>query len=197
MLKYLLRGIIIRIHRWASETPRRKFVNCGKHVTIKPFMDCSFPERVKIGDYVYIGPYALIHAQGGLTIETGVIIAPRVTIYTCNHNYLNPTALPYDATMLLEPVIIKQFVWIGVNVLIVPGVTIGEGAIVGAGSVVTKDVPDLAIVGGNPAKIIGYRDKNKYEQLKKGNKIYLKIVESGEIKETEIMFKDWELQQGK
>lgn len=74
---------------------------------------------------------------------------------------------------------IKQNVWIGGNVVIVPGVTIGEGAIVAAGTVVTKDVSDLAIVGGNPAKVIKCRDRGKYLETKQQDKVFIKLKAEG------------------
>lgn len=190
MIDRVLKGLIVRMHRWAVETPRREFIHCGQNVTIEPYMQCSYPERVELGSNIYIGPGAFIHAQGGLTIEDGVVIAPRVTIYTCNHNYLSDSALPFDGAMLLKPVKIGKCVWIGVNVIIVPGVTIGEGAIIGAGAVVTRDVPALAIIGGNPAKVIGQRDCRVYEKLKSEDKLYLKLRNQGAIKYNEIPYAD-------
>ena len=67
---------------------------------------------------------------------------------------------------------VKDFVWFGANVTLVPGVTIGEGVVVGSGSVVTKNIPDYAVIGGNPAKVIKYRDKDTFEKLKNEKKYY-------------------------
>ena len=69
-----------------------------------------------------------------------------------------------------------------------PGVTIGEGAVVGAGAVVTKNVPALAIVGGNPAKVIGQRNSQIFEKLKSEDKLYLKLRKQGFIKYNEILY---------
>ncbi len=117
-----------------------------------------------VGENVHINRHAYIRAEGGLSIGDNVHIAQHLIIYTINHNYKGG-AIPYDHTMIKKPVRIAENVWIGIRVTIVPGVHIGEGAIVGAGSVVTKDVPPLAIVGGAPAKVIGYRDRDHYEAL--------------------------------
>lgn len=76
---------------------------------------------------------------------------------------------------------INENVWIGGDVTILSGVTIGEGAVIGAASVITKDIPPLAIVGGNPAKLIEMRDKAKYYKLKDENKIYLKMKQEGQL----------------
>lgn len=80
--------------------------------------------------------------------------------------------IPYDDTVITKNVDIKECVWFGDDVLIVGNVTIGEGAIIGARSVVTKDVPPLAIVGGNPAKVLKYRDKEHYYKLKAESKYH-------------------------
>ena len=92
-------------------------------------------------------------------------------ILSTNHNY-EGSKIPYDEAYIKKSVIIEDYVWFGIGVKILPGVTVGEGAIVGMGSVVTRDVPPCAIVGGNPAKVIKYRDKQKYERLKKEGKVY-------------------------
>jgi acetyltransferase-like isoleucine patch superfamily enzyme len=63
--------------------------------------------------------------------------------------------------------LIKDFVWCGSNVTIAPGVTIGEGVVIGTGAVITKDIPDYAVVGGNPAKIIKYRDIKQFQKCKR------------------------------
>ncbi len=89
-----------------------------------------------------------------------------ITFITDNHNYDSKEAIPYDKVRIRKPITVKDFVWLGHGVLVMGGVTIGEGAIVAAGSVVTKDVPDYAIVGGNPAKVIKYRDIETFKKLK-------------------------------
>lgn len=86
-------------------------------------------------------------------------------IITSNHNY-EGEAIPYDHTNILKKIIIEDNVWFGNRVIVAGNVTIGEGAIIAAGSVVVKDVPKYAIVGGNPAKVIKYRNINHYLELK-------------------------------
>ncbi len=108
----------------------------------------------------------VIECSGGVTIGKYLHTGRGLTIFSTNHNYRSQNYIPYDLEDLIMPVIIKDFVWIGANVTILPGVTIGEGVVVGGGAVVTKDVPDYAIVGGNPAKIISYRDVDKFLELK-------------------------------
>ena len=87
--------------------------------------------------------------------------------------------LPYDDLYITKDIYIGKNVWIGADVTIMPGVTIGEGAVIAACSCVTKDVPPLALAGGCPAKVIKYRDENRYNQLKSEGKIYLTYKKDG------------------
>lgn len=159
----------------------RKFKRVGKYVEITGDSTFLQPDTIEIGNYVHIGPEALFWGSGGVVIEDYVIIGPRITVVSSNHNYENAEAIPYDEKGLLEKVKICSHTYIGGFVKIVPGVTINEGAVVAMGSVVTKDVPKCAVVGGNPAKIIKYRDINRYEQLKNEEKFYLKLKKEGKI----------------
>ena len=148
----------------------------GKNVYIASGYNIIAPEKVEIGDNVWIGHNILIGAPGGVEIKSGTIIARNVEIWTQNHRYdaVDLESIPYDKNFTRKKVVIGENVWIGSRVIIIPGVTIGEGAIIGAGSVVTKNVPSCAVVGGNPANIIKYRNIERYYELKKENKVYLK-----------------------
>ena len=88
--------------------------------------------------------------------------------------------MPYDHIYIVKDVTIGENVWIGADVSIMPGATIGEGAVVAACSCVTKDVPPMAVVGGNPAKVIKYRDEEKYNVLKSEGRIYMAAKLNGE-----------------
>ena len=103
-------------------------------------------------------------AGGGITIGDNCHFSRGLTIYSENHNY-SGESIPYDAKKIKKPVVIGENVWIGMNVNVCPGATIGSGAIVGMGSVVVGDIPPLSIVGGNPAKVLKYRDRQHYESL--------------------------------
>lgn len=92
-------------------------------------------------------------------------------IITQNHNY-EGTAVPYDKTFIYKNVVIGDNVWFGNRITVTGDITIGEGAIIAAGSVVVKDVPDYAIVGGNPAKVIKYRDIDHYKKLVEEKKFH-------------------------
>lgn len=93
-------------------------------------------------------------------------------IITQNHNYDNGNAIPYDKTYVLKNIIIEDFVWLGSRVTILPGVKIGEGAIIQGGAVVSSDIPPYAIAGGNPARVFKYRDIEHFKKLKSEKKYW-------------------------
>ena len=86
------------------------------------------------------------------------------------HNFDTGNAIPYDDSYILKDIYIEENVWLGDRVILLGGITIGEGAIIQAGSTVTSDIPKYAIAGGHPAKIFKYRDIKHYEKLKKEKK---------------------------
>ena len=121
---------------------------------LTPFI-CDFGNRVKFGKNVFINHSAIFSASGGIEFEDGVSLAPGVRIATINHDF-NERHTKYT----YGKVTIKKNAWLGIGVTVCPGVTIGKYAVVAAGAVVTKDVPDYAVVGGVPAKIIKYQDSS-------------------------------------
>lgn len=127
---------------------------CGKDVNIEK--GANFPSSVELGDNSGIGIRAQIN--GKVIIGKNVMMGPDVCIYARNHAF-GRTDIPMNLQGFSpeKPVIIEDDVWIGARVIILPGVRIGKGAVIGAGSVVTKSVPDYAVVGGNPASILKMR----------------------------------------
>jgi len=103
--------------------------------------------NVSIGDNVFINSGTLFMATGGITIEDDTILAANVQLITNNHD------LRQHNIITCKPVHLKKNCWIGAGVTILPGVTIGENSVIGAGSVVTKDVEDNVLAVGNPAKV--------------------------------------------
>ena len=145
---------------------RGRFKKCGVGVVISGRARITNCEMISIGDNVRIQDGVMINGEGGLLIGSNVGISYISTIWTVEHNYLGSNAVPFDEKILLKPVRINDNVWIGADVRITSGIEIGEGAVIGIGSVVTKDVPPLGIVLGNPARVIGYRDTDHYERCK-------------------------------
>lgn len=122
--------------------------------------------KFKIGKTSHLKSDTVLECSGGLSIGEYFHTGRGLTIFTTNHNYISKIAIPYDSLSLNKPVHIEDYVWCGANVTIVPGVTVHEGAVIGAGAVVTKNIPRGAIVGGNPATIIKYRDIKMFNELK-------------------------------
>lgn len=147
---------------------KRRLKSCGKNVVFCSGIKFQVPKGISIGNNVWIGEKSRLSGScGGITIGNNVIFGPEVAIWSSNHNYYSPEALPFDNVNIPKPVVIEDNVWICCRACIAPGVTIGEGAVVGMGAVVTTNIPPGAVVGGNPAKVLKYRDMEKYEQLKK------------------------------
>lgn len=112
---------------------------------------------ISVGSNTRIGDYCSLYGQGGLSIGANVLVASGVRIVPSAHAF-EDVSVPINAQgMVGRGVRIGDDTWIGANVVVLDGVTIGQGAIVGAGSVVTRDVPDYGIVVGSPAKVIRYR----------------------------------------
>jgi maltose O-acetyltransferase len=118
------------------------------------------PERIVVGEHVIIGDSAFLDGRSGLSIGDNVNLGSHVSIYTREHDVNSPTFAETGA-----PVVIGDRAWVSSHSIVLPGVTIGEGAVVAAGAVVTKDVEPYTIVGGNPAKLIGRRSSDLTYQL--------------------------------
>lgn len=116
----------------------------------------GFPKpKIRIGNHCYLGFHLSILAGADVTIDDWVLMASDILITTESHGMNPESDIAYmDQPLTVAPVHIKSGCWIGEKVVIMPGVTIGEKCIVGAGSIVTKDIPDYCIAVGNPAKII-------------------------------------------
>ncbi|MDQ0222639.1 sugar O-acetyltransferase [Streptococcus moroccensis] len=124
--------------------------NLDDSVSISLPFYTDFGSHISLGKNVFINTGVMFVDLGGITIEDDVLIAPFVKITTVNH----PTDPKDRRGVILKPVHIKKNAWIGAGATILPGITIGENAIVSAGAVVTKDVPENTIVAGIPARVI-------------------------------------------
>ena len=138
---------------------RKKIGYFGKNAEIRPYVTLVGTKNISIGNNVVIRSFTQIHASSLLNgatviIEDDVLIAPNVFMTTNNHKFSEhsiPIRLQGGAS---KNILIKKGAWIATGAILLPGVTIGMNAVVAAGAVVTKDVPDFCVVGGVPAKII-------------------------------------------
>jgi acetyltransferase-like isoleucine patch superfamily enzyme len=144
-----------KVKRLAAETGDQLHVNNSSKVT----------EDTHLGDNVNFNGMS-IHGKGTVTIGDNFHSGEDCVIMTSNHNYNNGSAIPYDDTYIHKDVIIGDNVWLGRQVTILPGVTINEGAIIQAGSTVTKEIPKGAIAGGHPAEVFDQRDMKHYKKHK-------------------------------
>jgi acetyltransferase-like isoleucine patch superfamily enzyme len=147
---------------WGPE----RFRSCGEDVRIARNVHIDCPERVILRDHVVINRGTNICAMGGLYVGRYSGFGINCMVWTFNHRIHGAERIPYDSVAELRTVVIRDYVWVGAGAMILPGVEIGEGAVIGMGSVVTKDVPPLAIVQGNPAELAFYRDQETFERCK-------------------------------
>lgn len=136
-----------------------------KHGQVKCNFGCVFTPNTEIGNNCHFNGMH-ISGSGRVVIGNNFHSGKNIRVITTFHNFDRGNALPYDDTVYSKDVIIEDNVWLGESVMILGGVTIGEGAVIQARSVVCKDVPPLAIAGGHPAIPFKYRDKEHYEKLK-------------------------------
>lgn len=143
---YWLRRILVK----------RIAASCGSGIIVKPHAYVGRAVGLRLGDRAELGRNARIDQP--VTIGDNVLMGPDVVILTVLHGFEDPDVPIYmQGKQETRPVVIGNDVWIGMRVIILPGVTVGDGAVLGAGAVVTKDVPAWAVVGGNPADVIRMR----------------------------------------
>ena len=139
-------------------------VHIGNNVSIGRFsvIECTgvlwhLGEGFWIGDNSNLGDYNFVGAAGGVHIGENVLIGQSVRFHSENHIFVSKEAPIREQGVTNEGIVVADDVWLGSGAVILDGVTIGQGAVVAAGSVVTKDVPPYAVVGGSPAKVLKFR----------------------------------------
>lgn len=154
--RFLLNRVLCYIPIWYI---RRFFyllsgmkIGYGSRINIGVFV--LEPRKIRIGEHSHINQGCILDGRGNLFIGNSVSISHRVSIVTGSHDVDSP-----DFKGKFKPIVIEDYVWIGVNATILQNVTLGKGAVIAACATVTKDVESYCIVGGTPAKIIGYRNK--------------------------------------
>ena len=152
-----------RRRRSYAAQARRIAESCGAGLKVNH--PCRFTRQCRFGDNCNFNGMTVL-GKGTVSFGNNFHSGENCRIITQNHNFDHGTAIPYDGTYVLKNIVIGDNVWFGDSVMVVGNVTVGEGAIIGAGAVVTKDVPAGAIMGGNPARLIRYRDMEHYNGLK-------------------------------
>ena len=157
------RELLFKLNHTMPDTPeyveivQALFRGIGAGSTVRPpVITVAHASGIHIGKNVFINAGTVLMARGGITIEDGVQIAANVQLISNNHD-------PYErAVLLCKPVLLKEGAWIGAGASILPGVCVGRHAIVGAASVVTKDIPDYGVAVGSPARVIKMLDPKKF-----------------------------------
>ena len=146
---------------------RRLFKSVGENVWIEPDFRCEFGKNITIGDDVYINFGCVVLDCGQVSIGSNTLIGPNVGLFSGNH--ATDAQERAEGGLIPKPITIGSRVWLCGNVTVVPGVTIGNDTIIGAGSVVTHDIPSGVIAAGNPCRVlrtitekdkIGYKGSN-------------------------------------
>ncbi|MEO8327054.1 MAG: acyltransferase [Nitrospirota bacterium] len=140
------------------------FLKCGTDIIVKQQAYFGKGNQVVIGDRSQLGEN--LKAESDLTVGDDVLMGPDIIMMSSSHAFHRlDMQINQQGALPRRPIIIGNDVWIGTRVIILPGIQVGDHAIIGAGSVVTKNVPPLAIVAGNPAKIIRSRSIHSSKEV--------------------------------
>ena len=157
-----------------SEVRTKYFTYCAK-VALESFgtklrvnSKCHFGRKTSVKNNCHFNG-TVVNGVGRLLIGNHFHSGTEILIITSSHNYKSEKLLPYDHSEIIGDVIIGDCVWLGSRVILLPGTKLGDGVVVQAGSVVHGKIPDCAVIGGNPAKILFYRNKSSFEKLYKEN----------------------------
>jgi acetyltransferase-like isoleucine patch superfamily enzyme len=137
---------------------------CGAPVGFSTTMIIRNPGRIAIGGNCTFSHFVILDGHDRITIGDDCMFANNAVIATATHDY---TVDPMNSRIMTKPVVVGNNVWFGIGATVLPGVTIGEGAVIGARALVTKDVPRRAIVTGTPAKVVKYRFASASEEDRK------------------------------
>lgn len=161
---YLLVWFLGRLPEQGGNWARSRFLGLvvgglGKRCTIQANLRIGTPEKLFIGDDCNFGEDVFITAGGGVRIGNYVGIGAGAKIWSVNHKYEDPDVPWLEQGWEYKEVVVEDDAWIGANAFIMPGVTVGKGAIISAGTILSKSVPPYSIAAGNPGRVIGWRKK--------------------------------------
>jgi maltose O-acetyltransferase len=154
---------LLRLYNLTEAEPERQTIlqhllgRIGQNSIIEPPFYCSYGQNIHIGDHVYLNVQCTILDCNEVRIGHHVMIGPVVQIYTAAH--LLEAEARIQGWEVAEPIVIEDNVWLGGGAILLPGVTIGRNAVVGAGAVVSRSVPANTVVAGNPARVIREIDR--------------------------------------
>ena len=161
-LRYCYRYFLSLIPGVIGRICRRKFWgigSVGKNVKIDEKCWFLWPERLFLGDNVVVGKDCILNASGEIVIQKDCLLGPGVVIWTQNHKFARLDMPINQQGYVYRRVVIEEDVWIAARAIVLPGVKVGKGAVIAAGSVVTNDVEAFSVVAGVPAKLIKMRDE--------------------------------------
>jgi maltose O-acetyltransferase len=149
---------LLRVYNTTQVLPKRQAIlqqilgHVGRNTILEPPFFCTYGGNIYVGDHVYLNVLCTILDCNEVRIGHHVMIGPGVHIYTAAHHLQAEPRI--QGLEVARPVVIEDNVWIGGSAILLPGVTIGRNAVVGAGSVVSRSVPANRVVAGNPARLI-------------------------------------------
>lgn len=137
------------MYGWRNFLLRLFGAKIGKGVLIRPSVEITYPWKLTIGDYSWVGDHAALYTLGEIQIGNNTCISQHCYLAAAEHDYTVPTFDMVDRKITIEPE-----VWLSTRVFVAPGITVGHGAVVGACSVVLRDVPPMTINVGSPARVV-------------------------------------------
>lgn len=169
LIRFILKGVR-RIQRWYfANRVRTRAISCGPGLKVGGHSRVT--RQTRLGRNVNFNGL-FITGSGRVTIGDNFHSGPECLLIPDNHNFDSGESIPYDGTYIRQDITIEDNVWLGSRVIVLGGVTIGEGAIIQAGSCVVRDIPRCAIAGGHPAVVFKHRDIAHYERLKKEGRFH-------------------------
>lgn len=147
-----------RVGRLIRSSCYRPFIRGEGAVDVAEMTHIRMPWRLRCGRQVSIGRGCQLTCTEGITLGDDVLFGPGVIAVSNNHVFADPTRNIRDQGLHGAPIIVEDDVWVGANAVLLPGVTIGRGAVVAAGAVVTADVAPYTVVGGIPARVVSTRE---------------------------------------